>query len=146
MAEANDNAIQEINGKPIVASTCFEEPIYVNSSVEKVFGLMVKSNNKVIQFRLLIESDERNGDGFIEWDLKLIRLSNDPIDCRIPFPVDGSNDNCEIVENMTVFIEKFEDKFDGSFDPSHAISFYVKIEVCFSHSRLSQIPSKEKQD
>ena len=85
MAAENDSLLTEINGKPIIASGEFIT-YYNEKGVDQVFGVIVNKDNTVLKFRIIVNVHDYAIDDYNEgcdYDLKLIYLGDDPIDCSI---------------------------------------------------------------
>ena len=111
------SSYKEINGKAVIASgnvgfTCAfgSNPIKVN----KVFGLLVKENDRILKFRLIVEqippkkkvhgslhglrfnldsdSDNETKNSDVVVQISLIYLSDENIDCRIRHKSANSSD------------------------------------------------------
>ena len=122
---AEDSSTKEINGKAVIASgnvgfTCAfgSNPIKVN----KVFGLLVKENDQILKFRLIVEqippkkkvhgslhglrfnldsdSDNETKNSDVVVQISLIYLSDENIDCRIRHKSANSSD--KIINDISI--------------------------------------------
>ena len=91
-----------INGKPISASTELLAK-FKKKWMVKVFGLLVRSTNVLLKFRLTLNQTSSS------FDFQLIYLSEEPIDVRITFlePNQLQEFSPQIRKNMDLFSQKF---------------------------------------
>ena len=60
--------------------------------IEKVFGILEKKTNIVVKFRFILSASLYPGsDGVIKFQLKMIYLNEDPIDCHTSVTIANSD-------------------------------------------------------
>ena len=135
MAQATPN----INGKHISASTeLFAK--FEKRPMIKVFGLLVRSTNVLLKFRLILNPASSS------LDFNLIYLSEEPIDFRITFMETDQMQECspQIRENMSLFSQNFTEsdvkilrfKIEVSLI-SQDFSFMAKLQNSFNDESTS---------
>ena len=131
---------KRVNGKPITAHgelTLYFAP-ETSTNIDKVIGI-VKKDNTVLKFRIIIEGNCQRKDAALE--MKLIYLGEEPIDCNLKVRTkvgtyskenpSGSNDEFGIIEDNTMAnLSTFSRKFtltNTSWGPGFYLNFVFEI-------------------
>ena len=129
-----DGFCSKINGKPVDAIAhmvfgCdfdhFKSPFYI----EKVFGLMVKENNIVLKFKLVVKDIEQGG----RIKFKLIYLSEEKIDCKFEEEDFGIQEQKQLKIGDTL-VKLVCEPSDFLIEDSHVIDFSFSIGLAFDVS------------
>ena len=120
-----------INGKPVDAMAnlnMYFDMKEFKTSVEKVFGVLLKESNVVLKFNLIFSYIPGN-DTRSKYQIKLIYLSENPIDCKINI----STAKPEFLQNLTCGNQLFEHicNYNSNSKVCTHIDIFIICESCF---------------